>query len=270
MRRARRRGGAGRGGGIASRPNGSARPPPRAAGSGNAGEEALNAALTEGIAGEAEWVLLGFNWTYVEGPAGAGLCQTPARGSAGCRSLPEPGGYRGRALADLAALVASDNGLERALGFAAINAHHNRYALGGECANGLDLLDPDAPSVVMGRFPDLDRRLPGAKVIEREPGPGDYPESAAATLIPAAAQIAITSATIANGSLGRILALARADAFCALLGPSTPLCPALFAYGIDALSGLVVVDRERARRVIAEGGAVRALHPVTRMVTLRP
>ena len=160
--------------------------------------------------------------------------------------------------------------MERALGFAAINAHHNRYALSGECANGLDLLHRDAPSVVIGRFPDVDRRLPGARVIEREPGPGDYPESAAAALIPAASQIAITSTTIANGSLGGILALARADAFCALLCPSTPLCPALFAYGIDALSELVIVDREQARRVIAEGGAVRALHPATRMVTLRP
>ena len=63
----------------------------------------LDALLAGGIAGRAERVVVGFNWTYVEGPDGAGLCQTPARGSAGCRSLPAPGTWRGRALADLAA-----------------------------------------------------------------------------------------------------------------------------------------------------------------------
>lgn len=230
----------------------------------------LDALLAGGVAGRAERVLVGFNWTYVEGPNGAGLCQTPVRGSAGCRSLPAPGTWRGRALADLAALAASDDASERALGFAALNAHHNRYDLEGCAANGLDLLDRDAPAVVVGRFPGLERRLPRAKVIEREPVPGDYPESAARALLPAASQIAVTGATVANGSLDGLLALARRDAVRVLVGPGTPLCPALFALGLDALSGLVVADRAGAHRVIAEAGAVRALRPFTRPVTLRP
>lgn len=230
----------------------------------------LDALFASGITGRAERVLVGFNWTYVEGPDGAGLCQTPARGSAGCWSLPAPGTYRGRALADLAALATSDDAAERALGFAAVNAHHNRYDLEGCAANGLDLLDHDAPAVVVGRFPGLERRLPRAKVIEREPGPGDYPESAARALLPAASQIAVTGATVANGSLDGLLALARRDAFRVLVGPGAPLCPALFALGLDALSGLVVTDRAGARRAIAEAGAVRALRPYTRPVTLRP
>lgn len=229
----------------------------------------LEALLAGGIAGRAERVLVGFNWTFVEGPEGAGLCQTPARGSAGCRSLPAPGSYRGRALAELAALAASDDASERALGFAAINAHHNRRDLKGDAANGLDLLDRDAPAVVVGRFPGLAHRLPHARVIEREPGPGDYPESAARALLPAAAQIAVTGAAVANGSLDGLLALARRDAFRVLVGPGTPLCPALFALGLDALSGLVVTDRVGARRAIMEGGAVRALRPFARPVTLR-
>ncbi len=252
-----------RGGGIAREPE--SRPPAEGAPLG----ESLRATLTAGISGEAACVLIGFNWTYVEGPRGAGLCQTPARGSAGCRSLPDAGQHVGRPLAALAALIASRNPLERALGFAAVNAHHNAAELAGEGSNGLDLLDRDTPSVVVGRFPGIARHLPRARVIEREPEPGDYPEEAAETLLPDACQIAITSATLANGSLPRLLALARADALRILLGPGTPLCPALFPSGIDVLSGLVVTDRSGARRAIAEGGAVHALRPFTRMATLR-
>jgi uncharacterized protein (DUF4213/DUF364 family) len=233
-------------------------------------ETALLAVLADGVVGDAQLVLVGFNWTYVEGPAGAGLCHTPTRGSAGCQSLEGAGTYSGRPLAELAARANSDNPLESALGFAAINAHHNRYDLPSDDKNGLDLLDPKEPSVVVGHFPGINEKLPAAKVIEREPQPGDFPESAAADLLPRATQVAITSSAIANGTLGALLTLVRPEAFCVLIGPSTPCCPGLFARGADALSGLIVVDRDGVRRAIAEGGAVRALRPFTKMVTLRP
>ena len=233
--------------------------------------ERLAAVLRHGISGIAKRVVIGFNWTYVEGPVGAGLVHTPARGTEGCRSLPEPGHYQGRTLADLAGLVASDNIFERVLGYSAINAHHNRYDLEGEDANGLDMIAARGErTVVIGRFPELDEKLPGAAVIELEPGPGDYPPEAAADLIPAAEYLAITASTLSNGSLGDLLALAPASAFTLLVGPSAPLCPALFALGINALSGLVPADLDGTAQHVAEGGAVRALKPLGRYVTLVP
>lgn len=226
------------------------------------------AELRAGIAGATERVLVGLNWTLVVGPSGAGCAHTPARGTAGCRSLPEPGTYAGRPLAELATLVASDNVFEQTIGFAAINAHHNRYDLEGAPENGLDLVEPRGErTVVIGRFPGLDERLPGAAVIEREPGPGDYPEEAADELLPKAEQLVITASTLTNLTLPQLLSLAP-KAFTVVLGPSTPLCRGLFRFGIDALSGLVITDLAGAASVVTEGGAVSALKRHARFVTI--
>jgi len=229
----------------------------------------LIASLCEGLSGEARDVFVGLNWTFVEGPNGIGLNHTPARGTAGCVDLPEPGSYCGRSLSDLAKLVQSENPFERAIGFAAINAHHNRFDCAGSAMNGLDLVeDRGERTVIIGRFPRLEERLPGAAVIEREPGPKDHPEEDATWLLPAAEQVVITASAMGNGSLPALLELAR-NAFVVLAGPSTPLCPALFDQGINALSGLVAADNAALRRVVLEGGAVRALKRHTRFVTLR-
>src|SRR3546814_20840642 len=61
--------------------------------------------------------------------------------------------------------------------------------------------------------------------------------------------------TIVNGSLPRILALCK-NAFVLMIGPSTPLSPALFDLGIAALSGFVAADIGRLARAVSEGGAV--------------
>lgn len=230
--------------------------------------ERLVAALRKGVTGEARDVVVGLNWTFVEGPNGIGLNQTPARGTAGCVDLPAPGSYAGRPLHELATLVHSENPFERGLGYAAMNAHHNRYDCAGSAANGLEMVeDRGERTVIIGRFPNLETKLPGAAVIEREPGPNDYAEKDAEWLLPAAEQVVITASTMGNGSLPALLALAR-NAFVVLTGPSTPLCPALFDHGLTALSGLVATDGNALRHVVSEGGAVRAIKKHTRFVTL--
>ena len=233
-------------------------------------EQRLDAALHNGITGRAKRVVIGLNWTYVEGPVGAGIVHTPPRGSEGCRSLPESGSYRGRTLANLAQLTASKNIFERVLGYAAINASHNRFDLEGEPVNGLDMIEPPGKqTVVIGRFPGLADKLPDAAVIEREPGPGDYPPEAASSLLPVANFIAITASSVSNGTLGKILALTPETAFTILVGPSAPLCPALFDLGLDALSGLVPRELDATAQRISEGGTVSALKPLGRYVTIR-
>ena len=232
-----------------------------------AGEDALFAALSDGISGDAASVIVGLNWTLVEGPQGVGLAHTPPRGTAGCHALPSPGGYAGRPLRTLAAMWASENVFERAIALAAINAHCNRDDLSGQSINGFELIeDRGERTVIIGRFPGLEKRLPNAAVIERHPGPGDYPEDAGPRLLPKAEYVAITGSTLGNGSLSALLPLVQ-DAFTVLIGPSTPLSPALFAFGIDALSGFVATDREGLARVVSEGGAVAALRGYGRYVT---
>lgn len=233
------------------------------------GDRALRGCLTEDLSGVAERVVVGLNWTLVVGPGGAGMAQTPARGTAGCRSLPRPGSYGGQSIASLAALWDSENVFERAIAVAAINAHWNRFDLEGSSQNGIDLIENRGKrTVVIGRFPRIAERHPGIAVVEREPRPGEYPESALSTLLPKAEFVAVTASAIVNGSLPRILALSR-DAFVLMIGPSTPLAPTLFDIGIAALSGFVVADVEQLARAVSEGAAVSALRPFGRYTTIR-
>ena len=81
--------------------------------------------ITEGVADVASGrVVVGFNWTAVEGPAAIGFAATPSRGD-GATTTPETGRYGGRPLSALAALAGSANPYERAIGIAATHAHSN-------------------------------------------------------------------------------------------------------------------------------------------------
>ena len=229
---------------------------------------AMASRLSANVTGNADQVLVGLNWTVVVGPLGVGLSHSPTRGTNGCNRLPASGSYAGQNLAKLARLTVSENVFEQAIGYAAINAHHNRFDLQGSEVNGLDLIeDHGEQTVVIGQFPGLMKRVPNAAIIEREPGPGCYPEEAAADLLPAAKQVLITGSALTNGSLAGLLPIAR-QAFVALVGPSCPLNPLLFEFGIDAISGFVVRNTEALLHVAMEGGAVAAMRPHGRFLTL--
>ena len=122
--------------------------------------------------------------------------------------------------------------------------------------------------MVIGAFPGIAERLPGIKVIDRRPGPGQYPEEAAEILLPAAETVIITSATLANRSLPRLLDMTR-NARVALVGPGAPLTGRLFSYGIEILSGLIIKDAAGLAQVVAEGGGARDLKRFGRQATLR-
>ena len=213
-------------------------------------------------------VVVGQNFTLVEGPHGVGLAGTPPHTAPGCRPAPDAGRYAGRPLRELAGLVDSWNPTELAIGLAAIGAYTNRYDLAGDPGNGLDALPCDGQVVVIGGFPGIHDRLPGCHVIERAPDDGEYPAEAAEWLLPACETAVITASTLANRSLPRLLELAE-RARVALVGPSTALCPRLFDHGIEVLSGLIATDPDGLARVIAEGGAARDARRYGRQVTLR-
>lgn len=204
-------------------------------------------------------IVVGINWTMVDSASGTGLVHTPVKSQQGCAPISAAGSLAGRPLRELMELTSDPNPIARSVGFAAVNAYWNRRDLTGGSGNGLALVrDQGHRTVIIGRFPNLDEKLPGAAVIERNPGPGDFPEEAAADLIPDAEFLVITASTLSNGSLAGLLALKR-DAFTVLVGPGTPLCPVLFRFGVDALAGFRVDAPDKAARAVMEGGAEKAL-----------
>jgi len=156
-------------------------------------------------------------------------------------------------------MIFSKNPFEKSIAFAAINAHYNRYDLKGDPINGLELSGPHGENtVIIGKFPDIDNRLPRAKVIDRGYDPNYYPEESAEMLLPKAQNVIITGSALSNGSLPHLLELSK-NAFTTLVGPSAPFSQILFEYGADAISGFVVTDTDKAIKTIMEGGATRAL-----------
>jgi uncharacterized protein (DUF4213/DUF364 family) len=61
--------------------------------------------------------------------------------------------------------------------------------------------------------------------------------------------------------------LCRPETLVVVLGPSTPLSPALFDYGVDVISGTRVVDAGLALRCLSEGATFRQIKGV-RLLTM--
>ena len=89
-------------------------------------------------------------------------------------------------------------------------------------------------------------------ILEREPRGGDYPDPACDYLLPQCDIVLITGSAITNKTLPHILDLCR-SAYTILVGPSVPMCPELFGFGIDRLSGLVITDRYGIRERVQSG-----------------
>jgi len=125
---------------------------------------------------------------------------------------------------------------------------------------------------MVGRFrfaAELLPRVGELLVLEQDPGPDDLPAEAAPEVLPAADVVAITGMTISNHTLEGLLSLCNPRATVILLGPSTPLSPILFDYGVDVLSGAVVTDIEPVLRLVSQGGNFRQVHRVgVRLVNL--
>lgn len=88
-------------------------------------------------------------------------------------------------------------------------------------------------------------------IIEKEPRPGDYPDSACEYLLPKCDLVIITGSAAMNKTMPRLLQLSK-DADVVLTGPSVPLCPALFDFGIKKLHGRVITESEAMLNAIVE------------------
>jgi hypothetical protein len=212
--------------------------------------------------------LVGLHWTLVRSLAD-GLAMTvmetccgPINGGAGS--------IDGMPVRRLAEQIKSWDFFEASLGMAAINSVLNSpERLEMVSGRGLnDQLEGDAfqffgelmrgkKVAVVGHFPGLSAFADSCElsILERRPQPGDFPDTACEVLLPRQDIVFITGVTMINKTLPRLLELSK-DAYVVMVGPSVPLAPFLFDYGIDVLSGTVVMDDD-VWRVAAEGGTRR-------------
>ncbi len=164
---------------------------------------------------------------------------------------------------ELAQLASSKkNSLHASVGMAAINSLLLPAPQGVTEGNAFDLILEKSRGkriTVVGHFPFVDKLRKTAShvsVLELNPREGDLPASEAPNVIPKSDIVALTGTTLINHTIDDLLRLAK-DAYVVMLGPSTPLSPVLFDYGVDVLGGISVEDPEETRRCISEGYSFR-------------
>jgi uncharacterized protein (DUF4213/DUF364 family) len=237
----------------------------------------LLAALTS--SGPVADVRVGTHWTtvVVDTSAGmrAGLAATQMVHDLehGRPAVRDAGQLIGRDARELAGLALSDSLTERSVGFAALNALLDVDESACVDRNAEDLIMERGRGrtvAIVGHFPFVPKVREAARtcwVLELTPGPDDLPAERAPELIPQADVVAITGMTLINGTFEALAALPQPGAFVVVLGPSTPLMPLLFEYGVDAISGAIVMDIPAALTAISQGANFRQI-PGKRLLTM--
>ncbi len=159
----------------------------------------------------------------------------------------------------------SDSLLEASVGLAAINSLLEVDMANCKNINAGQVLEEKGAGkkmVVVGHFPFVEKlkEIAGTLwVLERRPQSGDLPADQAERVIPQADVVAITGTALINGTMEGLLKLCRPDSLVMVLGPTTPLTPLWFDYGVDIVSGTRVVDPAKVLRFVSQGVVFKQL-----------
>ncbi|MGV8057270.1 MAG: Rossmann-like domain-containing protein [Smithellaceae bacterium] len=195
----------------------------------------------------------------------------------GCTVLSDAGNYRGtQAVNVLRYLVDGTNALHLAIGLATANAliesasdkTEDREAT--TCLN----LQPGEKVAMVGLFAPLVERInaTGAilTVIEKNPERLELLSQEERQQALKDCNVAIiTATTLLNNTFEETIDALGAPRAVTLMGPSTPLMPAIFHdTPVTHLGGATVADSSRVLQIISEGGGTPALRPYLRFVNL--
>ena len=160
---------------------------------------------------------------------------------------------------DLAKLALSDSPTEISIGWAAINALIPNQEDAQADINTEQYLRKNTKEkkvVIVGHFPFVDtlrNEIKDLTVLELKPKDGDLPAEFAEKVLPDADIAVITATTLANHTFTSLIGLTSPKALVMLVGPSTPMSPVLFEYGVDILSGTYVSNPVKAMEWISQG-----------------
>jgi uncharacterized protein (DUF4213/DUF364 family) len=231
--------------------------------------EGIPAELVVESAVHAKWWLVKTNKTV-------GISMYFEQGESGHRSLPD--NVSGMNLKELAGYVKSWNFYEATLAVAAMNAYYNTPER-IEPLNpsfSMDAFDEHLEEIrgkrvaVIGHFPFLDKIAGVAKlsILEKKPSAGDYPDSACEYILPEQDYVFITGTSLANKTLPRLLELSR-GAKIILTGPSVPLAPLFFEYGVTELAGTIAQNHDELWEAVGRGEERGIFRHGARMLQIR-
>ncbi len=182
-------------------------------------------------------------------------------------AVPEAGSLTSKTACELALYANSSSPTHASIGMASINSlleidrkrcvEKNAFEILREQGNGKKM-------VVVGHFPFVPKLREIAAelhVLEKHPLQDDLPEEEAARVLPQADVVAVTGTTLINHTFEGLMRLCK-NSFVVVLGPSTPLSPVLFDYGVHVISGTRVIDPDSVLRSISEGASFRQVRGV--------
>jgi hypothetical protein len=195
-----------------------------------------------------------------------------------CKVVPIAGNFAGSSAADLLQyLITGKNPLEIAIGMAAANALIEpppKDAVDDREATTYLNLQKGVKVAMVGLFAPLVARIRATgvelTVIEKNSARmeilGDTEKKDA---LKACDVAIITATTLLNNTFEETINLLGTPRAVAIVGPSTPLMPAIFrSTPVTHLGGAIVADSARVMQIISEGGGTPALRPCLRFVNL--
>lgn len=215
-------------------------------------------------------VAVGIFWTFVKTQYGAAVSATAHRwvedppGAV----IPQAGNLVGMRVRDLCPLYESESLSARSLANAAVSASFPSSLMTGDAfpGKGQDLLEAfcaKSPKLcriaLIGHFHFADElaRL-GHKLdiyeLDARCERGEIPSSQIPQKLPSADIVVMTSSTIITHATEDIIDAARPDAVKMIVGPSVPLHPLIWDFGLDAVCASIITDPVQVRNAAAQGG----------------
>ncbi len=219
-------------------------------------------------------VLTGAYWTGVVS-RGCGLASTfRHEGHPHPNGVKDVGRLTEKSALELAEYARSEYPMEASIGMAAVNS-----LIEVEEARCIEknaskiLMEKGAGRNVgiVGHFPfipELKARAKNLWVLEERPQAGDLRPESAGEILPRCDVVGITGTAFINHTIEDLLRWAEGK-FVLLIGPTAPLTPLLFDYGIHVLSGTVVIGKEEAFRCISQGATFREIRGVRRVTMMK-
>ena len=238
-------------------------------------ESAIKKALLESaikFSGQCGTILIGANLTLVKGKHW-GMASTLNEGPAYSNFIDSSGDLQKLEIQEILQKLFSPHLIENSLAMAALNSVINTSAE-IEKSDAFREIEKQAKNknvVVVGHFPFVERLKAisaACYVFERKPHDGDLPEQEMPKYLPQADVLVLTGQVITNNCFDKIVKQAP-QAYKIILGPSTPLSPVLFDFGIDVIGGVQITDPEQVYLQIAQGEHFKHLNGIQKVVLVK-